>query len=511
MLFNSYVFVFAFLPVTLVVFHAIGAAGRQRTAVAFLVAASLFFYGWWNPLHLPLLCVSAACNFALGKALGRMAATGSRWRGRLLALGIAGNLAVLGYFKYATFVVDNVAALTGIEFAVRAVVLPLGISFFTFQKIAFLADSAEGKTASYDFLGFCLFVFFFPQLIAGPIVHHKDVMDQFARPSFSRFDHAAFAEGVTFFAIGLFKKVALADTMATVATPVFAEAGEGPVSLAAAWTGALAYTLQLYFDFSGYSDMAVGLARMFGVRLPYNFASPYKAASIVDFWRRWHMTLSRFLRDYLYIPLGGNRKGPVRRHLNLLATMVLGGLWHGAGWTFVIWGALHGTYLVVNHAWTAARAGLGLAGPPTAAGLWAGRLLTFLAAMVGWVFFRAEDLDDALAVLAGMAGANGPIAQGDLLWTVVGPALESPDPLAAMLYAIDNAAELPLMVLLLGVVWFLPNSQEIVDGMGAEASRLRSLSIRWRPNTAWAFGISTVLLFCFTRFSEVSAFLYFNF
>jgi len=264
-------------------------------------------------------------------------------------------------------------------------VLPLGISFFTFQKIALLADAYEGKIQSLNFLDYALFVLFFPQLIAGPIVHHSEAMSQFQTRG--PVQASVIAMGLTIFAIGLANKVLLADSLAVYATPQFDAAAAGaPLSFLAAWSGALAYTLQLYFDFSGYTDMAIGAALLFGVRLPLNFNSPYKARNIIDFWRRWHMTLSRFLRDYLYIPLGGNRHGKLSRYLNLFITMLFGGLWHGAGWTFIFWGALHGFYLAINHGWEAllARFGAGDVNPGGARRLGA-QVVTFLAVVVGWV------------------------------------------------------------------------------------------------------------------------------
>src|SRR5919112_1546254 len=298
MLFNSYVFIGAFLPITLIVYRLLCLTRHPRLPILWLVVASLFFYGWWNPIHVPLLMASIVANFLLGVKLSAPGGSVAAKRS-LLTFGLTANLAVLAYFKYSMFIVDNVGALTGLDFGIRAVVLPLGISFFTFQKVAYLVDAAEGKASEYRFLDYCLFVTFFPQLIAGPIVHHREMMPQFRQPGAMRFSHADFAMGLTFFTAGLWKKVVLADTLATYVTPVFAVAAEQPLTAGEAWKGAIAYALQLYFDFSGYSDMAIGLGLLFGIRLPFNFASPYKAVNIIDFWRRWHMTLSKFLRDYL--------------------------------------------------------------------------------------------------------------------------------------------------------------------------------------------------------------------
>ena len=350
MLFNSFAFIFLFLPITLVVFFSIGRQNHPRVAIFWLVLCSLFFYGWWDPRYVVLLLVSMLSNYTCGVMLEK--GGGKNARHAILTLGITINIGLLGYFKYANFFVDQVNWAVGSNFQFKMILLPLAISFFTFQQITYLVDVYRYETKEHNFLHYCLFVTFFPQLIAGPIVRHKEMLPQFARDDVYVFNYQYLAIGLAIFTIGIFKKVIFADGMAVYANPVFNAAETASVlTFFEAWVGALAYTLQLYFDFSGYSDMAIGLAYMFGIKLPINFNSPYKSTCIIDFWRRWHITLSRFLRDYLYIPLGGNRKGSVRRSFNLLLTMLLGGLWHGAGWTFVIWGMLHGFYLLINHAW----------------------------------------------------------------------------------------------------------------------------------------------------------------
>ena len=351
MLFNSYTFLLAFLPVALVGFALLRRHGMARASIAWLVLASFVFYGWWNPVYVALLALTIIVNFSRRNA---------RQSKPLLYLGVAFNLGLLGYYKYLGFFASIADAVAGTGFGAIQVALPLAISFFTFQQIAYLVDAERGLAAEPDFLNYCLFVTFFPQLIAGPIVHHGEMMGQFRETAKRRLKDIDIAVGLTLLAAGLFKKVVVADNLAYYASPVFhaADAGQA-LGFARAWAGTLAYSLQIYFDFSGYSDMAVGMARLFGIRLPVNFFSPYRAGNIIEFWRRWHMTLSRFLRDYLYLSLGGNRKGPARRYLNLLATMVLGGLWHGAGWTFVAWGLLHGLYLAANHLWRAAFPKLG--------------------------------------------------------------------------------------------------------------------------------------------------------
>ena len=388
MLFNSYGFIGVFLPVTLAGFYAIGWRNRMAAA-AWLALASLAFYSWWDVRFTALLIGSVALNYLGGRLLfaqhARGDATSVAW---LLRLFVAADLLVLGFFKYMGFF----AATAGISLPV--IVLPIGISFFTFTQIAFLVDTARGRAGDAGLLHYLLFVTYFPHLIAGPVLHHAEMIPQFRRPGTYAPRADAIAVGLTVFMLGLFKKVVLADQIGSLADSTFAHAHT--LGCVDAWAGALAHTLQIYFDFSAYCDMAIGVSRMFNIALPMNFESPYKACSIIDFWRRWHMTLSRFLRDYLYIPLGGNRHGGTRRYANLLATMVLGGLWHGAGWTFVCWGALHGFFLIINHGWRAARRLLGIA--DNAGGV-AGRLaawaLTFLAVVVAWVFFRAPDLNTA--------------------------------------------------------------------------------------------------------------------
>jgi alginate O-acetyltransferase complex protein AlgI len=402
MLFNSYSFLLAYLPVTLLGFFVLGRLGKGAGA-AWLAACSLFFYAWWDYRYLSLLLASICINYLVGGYIARHA--GSTRGRQALTLAVVVNLALLAYYKYADFFLASGNAIFGTEWPLLGIILPIGISFFTFTQIAFLADAYVGKVTEYRFIYYLLFVTYFPHLIAGPVLHHKEMMPQFDEDRNYRPHAANFAVGLTIFAIGLAKKVLIADNLASYATPVFDPHAES-LSFFLAWGGVLAYSFQLYFDFSGYSDMAIGLSRMFGVRLPLNFNSPYKATSIAEFWRRWHMTLSRFLRDYLYVPLGGSRHGPLRRHFSLMTTMVLGGLWHGAGWNFVIWGALHGGFLVVNHAWQDLRRQLPVSLPP-----WLGyglsMALTFLCVVVAWVYFRSPDLATANRLIAGMSGMWG--------------------------------------------------------------------------------------------------------
>ena len=484
MLFNSVEFIFLFLPLTLGGAWLLLRVGN-RVTVLWLLAASVFFYGWWSPRHVVLLLASIAFNYTIGSMLVR---GGGRFRGLLLAIGVGSDLALLAFFKYADFLLASLTHLPGVDLEPLGILLPIGISFYTFTQIAFLVDAWRGEVKQCEPLSYALFVTYFPHLIAGPILHHKEMIPQFRALAPGRIAAEDLAVGITIFVIGLFKKVILADGVARF-VPLGFEPGLEP-TLAAAWAGALAFALQLYFDFSGYSDMAVGMSRMFGVHLPLNFASPYKATSIIEFWRRWHMTLSRFLRDYLYVPLGGNRLGPRRRHANLMATMLLGGLWHGAGWTFVLWGGLHGAFLIVNHFWREWRTRHGLRGGSLASALAAGAL-TFLAVVVGWVPFRAVSLEQAGIVLAGVAGLNG---------------ISAPHG-AAM--GLEWAWILGLLLL----VWLAPNTQEILarhlPQMADRASDV--IAPIWRP-TAWhAAAVVAAALVAIGHLGKVSEFLYFQF
>lgn len=522
MLFNSHAFLFLFLPLTLLGFFALGRIS-MKLAAGWLAAASLFFYGWWSPAYVALLLVSILGNFFAGSAIARAQSAGNAVRSRwLLRLAIIANLLLLAYYKYANFFVGNFNTLSGAglgfaEVVLPEVVLPLGISFFTFTQIAFLVDAHQGKAREYNLMHYGLFVTYFPHLIAGPILHHGEMMPQFARPEIYRPQHDLIAAGLTLFVLGLAKKVLIADGVSVYVAPVFDAPGAGvTLTLLEAWCGALAYTFQLYFDFSGYSDMAVGLSLMFGVRLPINFQSPYKAVNIIDFWRRWHMTLSRFLRDYLYVPLGGNRKSRMRRYINLLLTMLLGGLWHGAGWTFVLWGALHGIYLVINHGWRELRRRLGQdIHRATPWGRRAGCLLTFVAVVVGWVLFRAPDVATAKAILCAMAGFNGVVLPE--AW------LAKLGPLAGMLQSMGiNFGATPALArtgvlnwiwVLLLLVWLAPNTQQIMAAAKPALAVLVEAPTRlqWRVSLPWALLTVVLLLVVIVNLGRHSEFLYFQF
>lgn len=467
MLFNSGEFCFLFLPVTLLLFYTAAHFHLTRLAVWILGIASALFYlygtpvvpGPWGvpvPPYLLLLLGSIVGNYVIGARLRRQP---SRWG---LALGIAANLAALSYFKYANFFIANLDAWTGLDVIWPKIFLPLGISFYTFQSIAYLADCNEGKVGKHSMLDFAVFLHFFPQLIAGPIVHHRDMLPQFRSLRTFVINHRNIAMGFALFTLGLAKKVLIADHFSDWVREPFLHVGQ--LSMSGAWAATLAFGFQLYFDFSGYSDMAIGLGLLFNVRYPQNFNSPYKAVTLIDFWRRWHMTLSRFLRDYLYIPLGGNRHGKFRRYVNLLITMLLGGFWHGAAWTYIIWGAWHGFFLAVNHAWEDRGGKL-----PR----FAGRALTLLVVFLGWVFFRSAHLHDSLTLLGTMFSG----------WHQVGEGVKP--------------TELVWLIAACPIVLLAPNSLEIVS--------------RLRPNRIWAWIIVLLFLLAAYHFDQTSEFLYYQF
>jgi alginate O-acetyltransferase complex protein AlgI len=494
MLFNSYAFIFFYLPVVLLGFFQL-ARLDHRYAAGWLALASLFFYGYWNPAYIGLLLGSIVCNYAFGMwiAKSRMQELGFdiERKKQLLIVAIASNLLLLGYYKYANFFAGNINTLAGTEWSLGNIALPLGISFFTFTQIAFLVDTYQGKVKEYNFIHYVLFVTYFPHLIAGPILHHKEMMPQFAHASSYRLNWEHVATGLMLFTLGLCKKTLGADALAPYANGIFNGVQNGILPTAyEAWAGALAYTLQLYFDFSGYTDMALGIALLFNIKLPVNFDSPYKATSIIDFWRRWHMTLSRFLRDYLYIPLGGNRKGALRRYLNLMATMLLGGLWHGAGWTFVIWGALHGVFLTINHLWREMVAEKFLRWVPGWIGAMTGGAITFVAVVAAWVVFRSNDITHASIMLEAMSGINSrPITLDAVLH---GQLLLTTD--------LSGRDLVKLLVLSLGWVWLLPNS-----------SRLRFIKGSFIFAIAQAVAVMYLLFLAIDQFGSYSPFLYFQF
>ncbi len=499
MLFDSYIFIFCFLPITLFGYYLFTRSKKYYVAISWLVLASLFFYGWWDPKYLILLITSISVNYVLGYTLWKRYQQ-QKDNSLLLFCSIFVNLLFIGYFKYAYFLVSNLNIFINDPIAFDPIILPLGISFFTFQKIAFLVDASKGEIKDYRFSDYCLFVTFFPQLIAGPIVQHKQIIPQLEKPENLKISTKTLSVGLTLFIMGLCKKIALADSIAPFANAVFAAPLNGvALSFWESWCGALAYSLQLYFDFSGYSDMAIGLAYLFGITLPINFYSPYKATSIIDFWHRWHMTLSAFLRTYLYIPLGGNRNGSFRRYLNLVITMLLGGLWHGANWTFVIWGALHGFYLTVNHFWRHYF-------PNMRGGVYRllAQALTLFAVIVAWVPFRAENIFVAKSMLTSMLSTQH--------FTM--PSMFSSQAKGLFYNGLaDWKMGIAWIFGLCVIALWAPNSLQLMQHHFKNDNRLdnSSSAIAWKPSTLWAFSMALVMLLCFMLISDDSEFLYFQF
>ena len=521
MLFNSYIFILAFLPAVLLIYYAIQYYRGRDDGMLFLIAASLVFYGWWNPKYLWLLLFTIIVNFYLGRLL--------RYRKikSLLIFSVAVNLLLLGYFKYSYFILDGVNGVLGSNIDAGDILLPLAISFFTFQQITFLVDSYKNDVGDYSFSHYCLFVTFFPQLIAGPIVHHKQMLPQFMSGNPFAKINRNIAIGLSIFILGLFKKVILADNIALHASPVFGAAEQGvELTIFEAWGGAIAYSLQLYFDFSGYSDMAIGIARMFGIVLPINFYSPYKATSIIDFWQRWHISLSNFLKDYLYIPLGGNRHGMISRYKNLMLTMLLGGLWHGAGLNFVLWGGVHGLLLVLNHGWNRyfgstirrIRYETFMGGMIKGISI----LITFLLVTVAWVLFRSESMDGAEMMLQSMIGANGvslPPSFKPILNSVIYHISFVDFSYEGMFHnGVFGEAKTGIVMVVLGlaIVWLMPNTVDLFnhERVVIESEKYRQtggLTMKWHATIVNAILLSMVAAVCLVMLGKPSEFLYFQF
>ena len=536
MLFNSYEFLVLFLPTVLAGFFVLAGARQHRLAGAWLTAASLCFYGWWNPVHVPLLMGSMGFNYLVGRRLARRPA------GTLLFFGIAVNILLLGYFKYTGFLASSLDQAFGLGWTIPNIVLPLAISFFTFQQIAYLSDAHDGVAVEHGFVNYCLFITFFPHLIAGPITHHREMLPQFNDPETFRPRLDNISVGLTLFLLGLFKKVAIADPLGENVRPIFAAAADGtPLTLLDAWGGALSYTLQIYFDFSGYSDMAIGLGLMFGISLPPNFNSPFKARNIIEFWSRWHMTLTRFLTAYIYNPLvlrvtrARMRAGsPLPRRgrmtpatfatlvaIPTIVTMFISGVWHGAGWQFVVFGLLHGFYLTVNHGWRALKAHWGWRDSEHFLARGAAVLLTFICVVIALVFFRAADVSAATNLLSGMVGAHGVIIHPTLKEV---PGMK----LLVELFGIPvgdapyfNLKRMFPLPLLLFIVWTLPNTQQWLRhyrtalGFKASAGWLERIlpASAWRPTPVFGFLVGTFGVFALIRaLSQApTEFLYFQF
>jgi alginate O-acetyltransferase complex protein AlgI len=540
MLFNSYPFLFGFLPVVLVGFYVLGAQ-RREWALAWLTAASLFFYAWWRPINVLLIAPSILINYGLARALERTRETQPAQARAILIVGIVFNLCFLGYFKYLNFFESSLNDAFGAGFVLTQLILPLGISFITFQKIAFLVDVQGGRVDKFSLADYGLFVLFFPQLIAGPIVHYREMMPQF-RAAPCRYDPENVAVGLTLFFFGLAKKLLLADPLSTLVAPLYKQAAAGtPQSATEAWIAALGFTLQIYFDFSGYTDMALGLARFFGIKLPLNFNSPLKATNIVDFWLRWHVSLTRFLTAYIYNPLTltltrrrmaqgkpifGGRNTSIGAFLTLLAmptvlTMFVSGMWHGAGYTYILWGLLHGIYLCINHAWRLVRPRI-----------WSnarvynrraapfGFVLTFISVVAAMVLFRAPTASAAVVLWKGMVGVYGvtlPQAVFARLGSIAGFLASIGVRPAWTSGSILMAATIRIAVLL-AIALLMPNTLQMLAAFepalgvkpGKTSSRLERL-LTWRPSRGWAVGLACVALAGILSLGELSEFLYWQF
>jgi len=483
MVFSSFNFFFLFLPVTLVGFFILGRRD-EHWAASWLLLASLAFYVSWNLAYLPILAISIVGNYlAYRRILQAAEARKKAW----LILAVTGNLLLLGYFKYANFFIQSVNDLSGAGIHPLDVLLPIGISFFTFTQIAFLYDARHGRAADISLWRYALFASYFPYIVAGPVLNHKDMLPQFADRQNYAFSAENLAVGLSLFAFGLAKKVLIADNLVPV---VGAGLSGNDPQLLAAWIGILAYSFQLYFDFSGYSDMAIGVSRMLGFQIPFNFDSPYKAANVSEFWTRWHISLSRFLRNYLYIPLGGNRHGQFKRYRNLMLTMLLGGLWHGSNWTFVIWGGLHGLYLCVQHGWQTWR-GEGRPAPSSTVKVF-NQVLTHLAVLVSWVFFRAPDLGSALETLKGLIGLNGLAGTADI-----------------------GLMEIAMVAIGAFIAFLMPNTNQIVLYVGNRFPQAQAafclIRPQWRPNLGWALAMGILLVIGILNMDKTADFIYAQF
>jgi len=504
MLFNSLAFILGFLPLVLWGYRTLARAAPGGVVLVWLAVASLGFYAMWDARFLYLLVVQIGLNHLVSAWLPNRV---------IFVIVLTLNLSVLGLFKYADFFFEVVGLTSGMQWPRLGWELPLGISFFTFTQIAFLVDVQRGLRTDRSFLRFLLFVTWFPHLVAGPVIHHAAVMPHLQSASQRLPKTLMLQAGLTLFVIGLAKKVLLADSFARFADAAFAAADAAePLDILSAWSGLLSYSLQLYFDFSGYSDMACGLSLMFGVPLPINFDSPYKATGIVDFWRRWHMTLSRFLRDYLYVPLGGNRCSTTRHYFNVLCTMVLGGLWHGASWNFLLWGSIHGLLLIAHRSWL--RYECFRVPTPLAV------LATFLVVSLAWIPFRASSFPAALQMWGALWDPTSFAG-----WSAVGDYAESilnrwstPAGIVEGLRAVDQhslselrlGAGLPALAIGLSIVWALPNSAQIVKLKSVPSSPSASC-VRWRPNRRWAILVGCLFGLCLIDLDRYAPFLYFQF
>lgn len=521
-LFHSLEFVFLFLPSVLAAYYFFARKQNTNMIIYVLLAASLFFYGFWSVYYLSLLALSTIFNFFLGRLISDSQKPQKKI---FLILGLVFNLGALAYFKYLDFSISSLNFVFNLQIPLQHILLPIGISFFSFQKIAYLVDCYKEKVERYKFLEYALFVTFFPQLVAGPIVHHKDIMPQLLHPKES-LKQVKWAEALSLFILGLSKKLLLADQFAGFADKYYNSIAQN-ISLTSldAWVGSLSYTLQIYFDFSGYSDMALGLGLFFGLYLPINFFSPYKSLNIINFWRTWHMTLSHFLRDYLYISLGGNRCGLIRRYFNLFMTMLLGGLWHGASWNFVLWGAIHGSYLIVNHFFQFIGKKLQynfiIKIFRSTIVSW---FITFTAVSLAWIPFRAKTLSDTWNTFKLLT--NFQTLKSSTLFNLMEiKKLETvfSDTVLRNIFDFKYFTwqfwplELysfkigPFYWMMLGIfiVLLMPNNMELFSFRKNSSSLIK---LSWGANLSWAIFIGLLLFFSIQKMSEpLNEFIYFQF
>ncbi len=540
MLYNSYEFIFLFLPITLICFYQLGKRSSEKIALLWLILASFFFYGRWNPNYLIFLLTSLGVNYGLGRMIYRrfrtVVANKFIFNDRFfLTCGIVFNLGLLAYFKYANFFIDSISGLVGSNWTLKNLILPLGISFITFEQIAYLVDTYKGKIKDHDPIHYCLFISFFPQLISGPIVRYKELAPQLKSSKIFRFDYEYFSVGLTIFSIGLFKKVIIADNLTPHVSLIYGAVSQDvSLSFVEAWTGILAHTLRLYFDFSGYSDMAIGVARMFGIKLPLNFDSPYKTTSISQFWSHWHMTLTRFFRDYLYLPLSRwlktwpLGKGQIAQQrataINAFVGLSVTGLWHGAGWNFLAWGALHGIYFIVYHQW---RDFLKSKGKNLKESAWWSHLiswfLTFFAWMFALVLTRTENIDQTSSMWRSMLGFNGISLPTSLennfsFLTNFGFNFSG---LMPNIY-VNPSEIIQLIIILLIIVLFTPNTQQWMGqykpAVDYYAGRIKGKwkaniwkRLQWQPSSVFAFISSLLLIISLFSLYQEQPFIYFQY
>jgi alginate O-acetyltransferase complex protein AlgI len=492
MLFNSYEFLFGYLPIVFFLFFLIAQKNHQYAAT-FLGVASLFFYAWFSIKSLPLLLGSIVINYLFGLKISK------KQNKKLLITALIFNLALLSFFKYANFLIENSNTIIALgsqsNWSISAldIALPIGISFFTFTQIAFLVDCYQEKVQEKNFSHYLLFVTYFPHLIAGPVLHHAQMMPQFADNKTYQINYQKIALGVFIFTIGLAKKILIANPLGEYADSFFnAITPESTPSFANSWLGTLAYTFQIYFDFSGYTDMAIGLSMLFGIKLPINFNAPYRSTSIIDFWRRWHISLSTFLRDYLYIPLGGNQSGKVRRYINLTITMTLGGLWHGANWTFVLWGLTHGILLMINHAWQSLSIHHYFRGSYAKTFFW---ILTFIFICLTWVLFRVNNLSQIIPIYKGLIGLNG-FEHIKNQWGF------SSHLKASQLYALIGVA--------FTIIYFGKPSHVLKDTLLAWDLKIQAIP-KCLKYYGLSLGLFVLMMYCINQVGNYNPFLYFQF